>query len=269
MAGLILLVIVGAWLAVLVPMAVHRHDSAASLKSADKFGDAMRVLSRRSTRDVVVPRRPADSLVVSATRSPRPLLAEPRSTGRQLAAQRRRRTLAILGGAAWLTLVLAVVGIPGALVAHVVVDLLVVGFVVHLRKQALLRTQRRNAELRRARVPAPRRASTVEGIPARMPVRPAPIEVSLTIPAARYEDKPAVPVAATVGTGAPWSPVPVPIPTYVGKATAPRRPPRVLDLTKPGEWTATLEGEDQEIDLTADEQGLDDILDRRRAVNDW
>jgi hypothetical protein len=271
-AGLILLVIVGAWLAVLVPMAVHRHDSAASLKSADKFGDAMRVLSRRSTRDVVVPRRPADSLVVSATRSPRPPLEEPRSTGRQLAAQRRRRTLSILGAAAWLTLVLAVVGVPGARVAHVFVDLLVVGFVVHLRKQALLRAERRAAELRRARVPAPRRSSSVEGIPARMPSRPSPIDASLTIPAARYEDKPLVTAtapAAAVGTGAPWSPVPVPIPTYVGKATAPRRPPRVLDLTKPGEWTAALEGDDVEIDLTADEQGLDDILDRRRAVNDW
>lgn len=271
MAGLILVVIVGAWLAVLVPMAVHRHDSAASLKSADKFGDAMKVLSRRTTRDVVVPRRPADSMVISETRSPRPV-APSGPTGRQLAAQRRRRSLAVLAAVSWLTLVLAVVGVAGALYVHVLSDLLLVGFVVHLRKQAVLRAQRKAAEQRRQqRVPAPRRSLSVEGIPARMPSRPAPLTAPLPIPAARYEDKPAVPVpapAATVGAGAPWSPVPVPPPTYVGKATAPKRPPRVLDLTKPGEWTAALEGDDHEIDLT-DGSELDEILDRRRAVNDW
>ncbi|MCU1587806.1 MAG: hypothetical protein JWN31_1299, partial [Frankiales bacterium] len=89
--------------------------------------------------------------------------------------------------------------------------------------------------------------------------------------AARYEDRPLVTApsqSSSAGAGAPWSPVPVPPPTYVGKATAPRRPPRVLDLTKPGEWTATLEGEEQ-VDMTADEQGLDEILDRRRSASGW
>ncbi|HWH30891.1 MAG TPA: hypothetical protein VNU26_18365 [Mycobacteriales bacterium] len=46
-SGLILLVIVAAWLAVLVPMALRSSDSADSLSSVDRFSDAMRVLSRR------------------------------------------------------------------------------------------------------------------------------------------------------------------------------------------------------------------------------
>jgi hypothetical protein len=41
----------------------------------------------------------------------------------------------------------------------------------------------------------------------------------------------------------------------------------VLDLTKPGEWTASLE--DAGLDILDDGPELDDILDRRRAANGW
>jgi hypothetical protein len=277
-AGLILLVIVGAWLAVLVPMALRSHDSATSLKSADRFGDAMRVLSRRSGRDVLIPRRPYDSLVVSETKSPRPAPVEPRESGRQLAARRRRRTLLVLAGVSWVTLVLAVMGVSWMLPMQIASDLLVVAFVVHLRKQARLRAQRRTAQRRPVHRPVPAApaapaaftppAPRVEGIPSRLPARPAPLAAPLPAPAARYEDKPLVANSATPVGGAPWSPVPVPPPMYVGKAAAPRRPPRVLDLTKPGEWTAALEG-DEDLDLTAEGPELDDILDRRRTVSGW
>jgi hypothetical protein len=43
----------------------------------------------------------------------------------------------------------------------------------------------------------------------------------------------------------------------------------VLDLTKPGQWSAGLEGEDAGLDILDDGGELDDILTRRRAVNDW
>ncbi|TAL12898.1 MAG: hypothetical protein EPN99_16430, partial [Frankiales bacterium] len=49
-SGLILLAIVGAWLAVLVPMALRRYD-ASNLGTVDRFHDAMRVLSRRGPED--------------------------------------------------------------------------------------------------------------------------------------------------------------------------------------------------------------------------
>jgi len=277
-AGLLVFVIVGAWLAVLVPMALKSHDSSTALKSADKFSDAMRVLSRRGARDVLVPRRGYTSMVVSATKSIRaatavaPVEADlPVLKTIRTPAQRRLRSLLVLGGFAVVTLALALYGVRLMLAAHLVGDLLLVLFVVHLRRQAVLKAQR---DARRARVAAAvsaggrtrparpvRQAPRIAGIPDRMPARPAPLSAPLPAPAARYEDRPLPDTT--------WSPVPVPTPMYVGKAAAQRRHPRVLDLTKPGAWTATLEGDDVGMDIFEDGTELDDILDRRRAAGDW
>jgi len=46
-SGLILLVIVGAWLAFFVQMALRSNETTNVLGTVDKFHDAMRVLSRR------------------------------------------------------------------------------------------------------------------------------------------------------------------------------------------------------------------------------
>lgn len=260
-SGLILLVIVGAWLAVLVPMALRSHDTAASLTSVDKFSDAMKVLSRREERReerraVVMPPRPAVDL-----EPVRPLTV----------AERRRRTLLVLLGTALVSLGLALYGVPLMGALHVVCDLLLVGFVVHLRRQAILKAQRaaRQRTRRTPVAPAERRATPVAerptrvaGIPDRMPRRPEPLGITLPAPAARYDE---APVSATVDTS--WSPVPVPPPTYVGKPVAPSRPPRVLDLTKPGEWAATLDDSSQ--DLLDDGPELEEILERRRVSGGW
>lgn len=168
-SGLILLVIVGMWLAVLVPMALRSHDSASSLSSVDRFSDAMRVLSRRvpgrdPARTVLLPGAPVagpvdgDALHASDPGSDRAPAAEPgpftqpdpgrpspgadRSTApaaragvsRSLAA-RRRRTLLVLLAVAALTLPLGVVGPHALLAVHGLVDLLAVAFVVSCRRQ--------------------------------------------------------------------------------------------------------------------------------------
>lgn len=65
-SGLILLVIVAAWLAVLVPMALRSHESSTSLSSVDRFSDAMRVLSRRDAAARARARREADDDPLSA-----------------------------------------------------------------------------------------------------------------------------------------------------------------------------------------------------------
>ena len=261
-SGLILLGIVVAWLAVLVPMALRSHDTASALKSADRFSDAMRVLSRRDERRgerraVVVPRRPAADV-------PTLTLAE-----------RRRRTLIALLGIALVTLGLGLFGSTLLLVLHSLCDLLLVGFVVHCRRQAVLKAQRqrqRASAARPAARPAARSAARsatprIAGIPNRMPARPAPLTAALPAPAARYDDV-SVAVAAAASGESSWDPVPVPPPVYVGKPVAPARPKRVLDLTKPGEWTATLE--DSGLDILEDEgPELEEILERRRAANGW
>ncbi len=281
-SGLILFAIVIAWLIVLVPMALRSHDNSTYAKSADRFSHAMRVLSRRSSRDVLVPKRPYSSLVVSETRSPR--IPEEKQVEVEeveyeervplTAAQRRARTLAVLVGLALVTLGVALAGLRVGLYAHVACDLLVVAFVVHCRRQAILRAERAKREARRARaagrpVPAPVRTpvSRIAGIPDRMPPRPMPLSAPLPAPAARYEDVPS-PAAAATGTDT-WDPVPVPTPTYVTKPAAPRREPRVLDLTKPGEWTAALEGDDVGLGIFDDGPELEDIIERRRAAGDW
>ncbi|HUR51708.1 MAG TPA: hypothetical protein VMZ11_06265 [Mycobacteriales bacterium] len=245
-SGLILLVIVGAWLAVLVPMALRSHESSSQLTSVDRFSDAMRVLSRRESgaRAVVMPRKPLGT-----------------SGQRATVAERRRRTLMVVLGSALLTLGLALLGVTMMLVLHVGCDLLLVGFVVHLRRQAVLKAERTARQrARESAVPAQRRAPGTVGVPERMPRRPEPLTATLPAPATRYDEAPVV-----VDTS--WSPVPVPPPTYVGKPAAPSRPPRVLDLTKPGEWAAALE--DSGLDILDDGPELEEIIDRRRAANGW
>ncbi|MGH8969884.1 MAG: hypothetical protein ACRDV1_08045, partial [Actinomycetes bacterium] len=84
-----------------------------------------------------------------------------------------------------------------------------------------------------------------------------------------------------------WAPVPVPLPTYVSKPMA-ARPSRPIDLTVPGAWinapSVPLLSEEP-FDQTAGRDGdgggapapalleygedeLDEIIERRRAVND-
>jgi hypothetical protein len=284
-SGLILFAIVFAWLAVLIPMALRSHDNSHQARSADRFSHAMRVLSRRSSRDVLVPRRAYSSLVISETKSERPAripeeraeeVVEEQERLPLTPAQRRARALAVLVGLALVSLGVWLAGVGAALYVHVLVDLLAVAFVVHCRRQAVLRAQLRTARPRaRAVAPAARpavarpaaRPTRIAGIPDRMPQRPAPLTAPLPAPAARYEDQQPT-VAAATGTDS-WDPVPVPVPTYVTKPTAPKRETRVLDLTKPGEWTAALEGDDVGLGIFDEGPELEDIIERRRAAGDW
>lgn len=268
-SGLILLVIVGAWLAVLVPMALRSHDSSTSLSSVDRFSDAMRVLSRReqtgrgAARTFVVPRRP-----VVEDRALEDRVAVP------IEVRRRRVLLALVGLSVAVTL-LGLVGVGSALLALLPAGL-AVGYVVHLRRQAILkaeRLRRRAAAQRRAGgTPARQRRAVprvrIAGIPDRMPSRPVPLTAPLPAPAARYEDPQPVAASGSSSTSSStWSPTAFPVPTYVTAPVAPPRPPRVLDLTRPGEWSAALEA-GEALDAP-DEDELDDILDTRRASGDW
>lgn len=337
-SGLILLLIVGMWLAVLVPMWLKSHDSNTNLSSVERFGDAMRVLSRRHVgvgdrRALILPPRPkailstgpqsfsqASSQVssqVSSRLSPQgeraariaAALGRPRNVGARIAARlalraaastpahRRRRTMLVLLGLAVSTLFGGLVGPSMLLVLHLLVDVALVLFVVHCRRQAVLRAGRRarraapDAQVpatarptarptsaaqptsaaraggpARAARPAPAR---IAGIPDRMPTRPLPLTAPLPAPAARYEDPLPGAVSTSTTHGEPWSPVPVPVPTYVTKPVAPARPKRVLDLTRPGKWSESLDAPEEGLGSFDDDGELDEILDRQRAAGDW
>ena len=353
-SGLILLLIVGMWLAVLVPMWLKSYDSGANLSSVDRFSDAMRVLSRRHVamgdrRTLLMPprpravlssgpgpqvpaateraarieaalartvpsgaapglRSPATPSLPAAARLPEPAHPMPPALpvtsaslpGHRTAADRRLRTLLLLLGAAGLTLLLALVG-PGALVlAHLLVDGLLVGFVVRCRRLAVQRAvdaatvapSRRLAHVDRpvARSVAPRTSirsappvpvtGRVAGIPDRMPSRPAALTSFIPAQSARRADaiaaRPAAPAArdsAASVHGEPWSPVPVPVPIYVTMPSAPASvvvpAARVVDLTHPGKWSDTLSRADDGLQSFADDSQLDELIGRRRAAGDW
>ena len=95
----------------------------------------------------------------------------------------------------------------------------------------------------------------VAGIPDRMPPRVDPVVVPAPqeVPAARGAQ------------GEAWSPVPVPTPTYLSAPTAPRP---VMDLTRAAANDGLSDAE-RELGIVDDGPQLDEILDRRRAVNDW
>ena len=294
MSGLILLVIVGAWLAVLVPMALRSHDSGRSLSTVDKFHDAMRVLSRRDALDGPGPDGPPRP-PSPGTPAPRPLAAP--AAGVSLAARRRR----VLVGLAVTALALLVAGLLGPrwlLAAHALADLLLVAYLGHLRHQTVVRHEREWREALGERIPAAPRATAlaapravarpaagsaarvltrpanraagsatvrhaapgrIAGIPDRMPPRELPVVAEVTA-------GPPVPAPVRGAVGEPWAPVPVPLPGYVTAAKAPRR---VLDLTRPGEWSDGVAAAERELGIDDRGPALEEILERRRAAGDW
>lgn len=285
-SGLILLVIVGAWLAVLVPMALRSSDVTNAIGSVDKFHDAMRVLSRRDARaaareaaDEVPPDPPGGGEPAPVPYRRSSASSPEAARARATAAARRVKVLVALVALAAATLVGAVVGPLWLLAPHLLVDLLLVAFVVHLRRLALARAERdrrvalaaRAARRAAERVVAPavRHPVHVAGVPDRMPPRPLPLGATVPAQVRPAQARPAQAEAVAVrgAQGEAWSPVPVPIPTYLTAPTAPRR---VVDLTRAGAYDDGLAAAESEAGMVDEgPQQLDEIFDRRRAVNDW
>ena len=170
-SGLILLVIVGAWLAVLVPMGLRSHDSAVSSRAPERFGDAMRVLSRRSalpsgwSDDDDLLEDPGDEpgrrRLLPALRSPLPALRGALTAASPAA--RRRRTLVGLLGLAVLTLVAGLVGPTALLGVSALAAGLAALFAASCRRAAVARQRARyEADLAAARDEALRQAELAE-----------------------------------------------------------------------------------------------------------
>ena len=276
-SGLIFLLIVGAWLAVLVPMALRSSEAASAAGTVDRFHDAMRVLSRRDSAS----RPPAGATEREPAPAPAPAARRvaPARTGLTPAA-RRRRAVGVLVVLSLGSLAGAVVGPLWLLGVHVLADLLLLAGILWLRSQAVLREEREwrsamgDRSDRRSQswspleelAPAPAPVSVpVYGVPDRMPARREIVSSDSVFdqhadeparPRTPTAPPPAVP-AARGAQGEPWEPRPVPVPMYV---TAPRAPRRLIDLTGPSEALASAERS-----LGIDDQGpeLEHILGRR------
>ena len=255
LSALIFVALAVAWAVYLVPKALRHHDDVARSRSVDRFSHTMRVLARRepvdrrSARLVVTPGRPAaPATVAEAPQQQAVELTPAQLRARRAAARRatkRRRTvlalvlvanLAVAGVAAFGVIAWWYVAIPAGLL---------VAWLVTCR--VMVKGERR-ALARAARMPieTPREDERIEVG-----------EVGEDPAAAGAED--ADPLAdtsagmAAVVDPALWDPVPVTLPTYVGKPVAARRTVRTIDLEATGVWTSGRTDADAQIAREADE----------------
>lgn len=202
-SGILLAVLVLLWFVVLVPMVLHR-GSANEAVTSEGTGSTMRVLRRRRTGSADTAGLAEGAMAVLK----RPL-RDPLVEADVVA--RRRRTLVGLIALAVVWALLAMFYRSYFWTAQIVLDLMVFAYIVYLRLEAQREAERRERRTVRfadratpARPPARRRASFSDA--------------DVTAP---------IPKVAPPPAPSGWTPNPVPVPTYVNKATAPRQQHRL------------------------------------------
>jgi hypothetical protein len=257
LSALIFVALAVAWAVYLIPKALRHHDDVVRSRSVERFSHTMRVLARREpvnrrdARLVVAPAR-ARSTPVVTTKGP--VRVETNRETAQRATRRRRRVLGLilLANAAVVTVAAFAVidwwyvAIPaGLLVAWLVACRLMV------RRERPVRTQR------------------VRTAPA-----PAEEQVDGSAPDEQVEESwDDTPTGQTPAIADPslWDPMPVTLPTYVGKPAAERRTVRTIDLDSTGVWTSGRTEADSQIARDADDAARTERAGRkdgdgRRAV---
>ncbi|WP_030485518.1 hypothetical protein [Nocardioides aequoreus] len=241
LSALIFVVLALAWAVYLIPKALQHHDEVAGERLDESHSERARVLSRRRTTGVAE-RSGSSSASTDAVESPvepdavaevaprrvrRSSKPRPELSAAGRAARNRRRVLALL--LATLATVWALTWfayLPA--ITPLWPSLAVVGWLV-VARLSVVQMQR----ARRARPLAP--ASDDEAAaPVAGPVR-EPVQVAAPTPAAPAEPLDSRPEVvaeqqALADDGALWDPLPLTLPTYVGKATA-RRTVRTIELT--------------------------------------
>jgi len=292
-SAVVLLCVAGAWAIVLWPTLRRKADAASELRSVDRFRGAMTVLSRRPSsrghvsrghvvpRAFVVPHRASAPVTVDgAAFVARPVLS---------VAQRRQRTVVLLAGLVFLSLVL--VGFVGGVVlwtVQVLADVALGSVLAWLRHTAMIaavkRQQAARVLARGAGRTAPVVASRAAVVAAEVPLMTVPLA---GVPAQRVSSAGPVPAAGAAAAASAATLVPAE-PTPVGRPAArvlgprvevapvlaepvlpepiisePRPGIRVFDSTVP-RTPLLVDSSDAELDEMADE-GLDWVLGRRRV----
>ncbi|PZF83936.1 divisome protein SepX/GlpR [Jiangella anatolica] len=247
-SGLIYAAIVAAWAAFLVPRWVRRNEEVERAREVDQER-GVRVLSRRSGPpqaphgSVTLP-PPSASAVASGTpgygapeagagparAASAPIVSDDAFA---LAARRRRRMLGVLLLLVVGSLALVVLGrAPGW--APLGPGVLLALFLFLARRAAVVQARRRRVAAHRAAVASRRRSTAADAAV----VWASPVEAAeegaqrrLVLP----DEIVAEPPATAEGE---WSPVSVPLPTYLTKPKANRPAARKIDLGQPGAWTS-------------------------------
>jgi hypothetical protein len=211
-SGLIYAIVVLVWVAYLVPSWVRHQDQLGS-RSVHRYQQAMRVVSKGTEAEIL--RSPEERMEVRAE-------------------MRRRRmiVLATLGGVLLLSIVLAAVGllalwVPALPLLGGAIYITNVRRIVVAEKVALSRAVVANRAHRTAPILGTSElAATLRTLP----------RTHTALPPVATPSVPPRTVTVLTGENPTWQPIEVPLPTYV---TAPKavRAHRVIDLTKPGEWT--------------------------------
>jgi hypothetical protein len=202
--GLIYIVIIALWAAVLIPMWLRRHDRISEVRSTARFENSMARLGRQDEATNHVGGR--DRMNSLSSLSP--------------SAKRRASVLASLAGLTALTLLLALVSVAPQWMP-ILFGLLTAAFMVASATTASARTQAAPARVRRSS-PASRGERT--GVNA---------SAQTTAKVDDWENW-----NAWDDEDVEWEAVPTTLPTYV---TAPRasQVPRPIDKSRPGEWTGS------------------------------
>ncbi len=265
-AGLLYAGLLAAWAVFLIQYVVRRHEDIDSSHSAEREAEAARVLRRRPAGDGMRSRdltatRPTGRAAPFGGRGPHATAdARGRVTSPRAAARRRRILLVLLA----LTVVVTGAGVGG------LVPLWSAAFpvVLTLAYLATLRAAvRRTAAARRRRPVPPVHVTPTQAAPTELApelrddvaargadpsVDPGQVSESDVAADAASESSAVAAAAvdptavsgqdvnhdvAAVARNGGWSPVPVPLPTYVKKPKAPRTS-RTIDLSHPGAWSA-------------------------------
>lgn len=235
MSAILFAAIAIGWAVYLLPKALRRDEDVALSRPVEEFSDSMRVLGRGAARPAApaaVADLSADGQPVSVTESveaaesaaPRPTPRVSREAARR-AAQRRRRVLAlllsvlvivtttsILGYTPWFTIT-GPVGLIGA-------------FLVIARLTVRAQQVRRAAPVQQIETIADLAPTAV---PPAVEIEPD-LDTEDTIGLSRSQLVEAV-AAPVLEDGGLWDPLPVTLPTYVGKARA-RRTVRTIELSQ-------------------------------------
>lgn len=298
LSALIFVALAVAWVVYLVPKALRHHEEDAVSRSVDRFSDRMRVLARRdavSAREAELvtstpsaePAEAAPSAepVEAPTKQPAAPTPAPRAVrspvarraAARRAAQRRRR---VLGTLVLLTLVVAGLAVGGVLAtpwiaapltllaAWLVACRLMVRNERAARAAVLAPARRRRRTLADEEIAAEDAASEADTAPEPdLPAEPGGVVAELA-----DDDTGEIPaITAEVADNDGWTPVAVPLPTYVAKAPA-GRTVRTIDLDATGVWSSGRNEADSQLAREADAQRSADAAaaaadpDERRAT---
>ena len=203
--GLIYLVIIALWAAVLIPMWLRRHDQVSEVRSTTRFSTAMRSLGSQRSGETV--------------ENSRPSAKQYRQSAHERAAQRRTIVLGSLAGLLAITLLMAVASIVPKWLP-MIMAVLVAAFVVATAMTASQRTTSKASRSAQVEPTRNRRPMAAPVAPA-APISPAVDDDWENWNAWDDENS--------------WEAVPSTLPTYVNSPRA-SVIPRPIDRNRPNEW---------------------------------